>query len=190
MTTFRATGLPPGLAIHRDNGNISGTVAPGASAGSPYHVTVLSEGPGRTLSRAFIWHVHPPGPPEPADLGGGAPTAIPPVRFGPRADGSLTYSARGLPPGLSISSTGAAGAVLSLSWGGADETALGDGPSVVLADLGDQTHRECDSVELAAGEKQIVFRAIGLQEGLSINSSTGLISGPLSFDGGPDGPAE
>jgi hypothetical protein len=175
--TFQAMGLPPGLAIHRDSGLIAGTVAPGASAGSPYRITLLYEGPGRSLSRTFTWHVLPPGPAE-------APPAAP-------REAALTVRAEGLPPGLTLnSSTGIAGAVVSFSWGGADETGGCDSPSQGLAELGDQTHRECDSVELPAGVTRLVYRARGLPPGLTINSSTGLISGTLSFDGGPADTAE
>jgi hypothetical protein len=37
---FSASGLPPGLSIDADSGEISGTIATGAAAGSPYTVTV------------------------------------------------------------------------------------------------------------------------------------------------------
>src|SRR5262249_20986080 len=55
--SYSATGLPTGLSINQTTGVISGTVASGADAGSPYTVTVsASDGPLQG-STTFTWAV-------------------------------------------------------------------------------------------------------------------------------------
>src|SRR5262249_45421168 len=58
--SYSATGLPTGLSINQTTGVISGTVASGADAGSPYTVTVsASDGPLQG-STTFTWAVSNP----------------------------------------------------------------------------------------------------------------------------------
>ena len=55
---WSATGLPPGLAIDPSTGAISGTIAAGAAATSPYAVEVRVEDPGALFATdSFIWTV-------------------------------------------------------------------------------------------------------------------------------------
>jgi hypothetical protein len=54
--TYAATGLPPNLAIDPQSGLITGTIAAGARAGSPYHVTVsVREGATPDATDTFNW---------------------------------------------------------------------------------------------------------------------------------------
>ena len=56
--TYTATGLPTGLGINPTTGLISGMVAAGAAAGSPYAVQVdVTDGQGGSASLAFSWTV-------------------------------------------------------------------------------------------------------------------------------------
>lgn len=56
--TWSAAGLPPGLSMNPLTGEISGTVASGATAGSPYPVTVtLEDALGASDTASFTWTV-------------------------------------------------------------------------------------------------------------------------------------
>ncbi len=79
--TFTATGLPPGLAIDPDTGEISGTIALGSSANGPYLVTVTADdGHGGTVSLTFEWEVVLPAMPMPQPQRG--PVPLPPLLAG------------------------------------------------------------------------------------------------------------
>ena len=56
--TFGATGLPPGLSlVDPTNGLVSGVIAAGAAAGSPYTVTVTADDGADTSQQTFDWIV-------------------------------------------------------------------------------------------------------------------------------------
>ncbi|HVK24205.1 MAG TPA: S8 family serine peptidase [Actinokineospora sp.] len=108
--TFSATGLPTGLSIS-SSGLITGT--PSAAGG--FNVTVTAKNTdNRTGTASFTWTVTD-------GTGGGTVTVTKPtdqwgfkgwavqalqIRATSTAGGPLTFTATGLPPGLSISSTG------------------------------------------------------------------------------------
>ena len=111
--TFAATGLPKGVSIDPATGRITGTIDPQASASEPYKVKVTAtDDKGAATSETFTWVVDdtPPtaGAPVPA---ASAPdgTTIAPIdtasHFGSPNGLPLTYSATGLPAGLSIDPT-------------------------------------------------------------------------------------
>jgi len=64
LRSFQATDLPPGLRIDATTGLISGTIADGAAAGSPYTVTVsASSGNAEArVSDTFSWEITSPPP--------------------------------------------------------------------------------------------------------------------------------
>ena len=65
--TYTAQGLPNGLTIDSNTGEISGVLALGSSAMSPYAVTVTADKPSSDLvSQQFNWTVNPSNP-----VGGG-----------------------------------------------------------------------------------------------------------------------
>lgn len=123
------------------------------------------------------------------------------------ADGdSLTFSASGLPSGLTIDSgTGAIAGTLSASAStysvtvsvtdGTDSdsetfnwTVVQPNRAPVLGAIGDQTNDEGDSVSLSTGATDadgdsLTYSASGLPSGLSINTSTGQITGTASSSG-------
>ena len=119
---------------------------------------------------------------------------------------SLTFSASGLPSGLSInSSTGqitgtvsAAASVYSVTVEVTDGsltdnetfnwTVVQPNRAPVLGAIGDQANDEGDAVNLSTGATDadgdsLTYSAVGLPTGLSINSSTGQITGTASVSG-------
>jgi hypothetical protein len=102
--TYSATGLPPGLSINPATGLISGTTA--AATGS-YDVEVTASDPtGASASISFTWRVWNTITVTPAageeTLQAGTPVTVPVSATESGASQTLTFSATGLPPGLSI----------------------------------------------------------------------------------------
>ena len=57
--SYQASGLPSGININSTSGIISGTLAPGTTANSPYSVTVsISDGNHPAVSTSFTWEVY------------------------------------------------------------------------------------------------------------------------------------
>ena len=104
--TFGATGLPNGLSIDAGSGLISGTVAPLDAMNGPYSVTVTASGGGATDSQSFTWNVSYIAITDPGSQINAPGAAVDlPIQASDPAGDSLTFSATGLPSGLSISST-------------------------------------------------------------------------------------
>ena len=111
--SYSATGLPAGLSINTSSGLISGNIAFGTDTSSPYSVTVTvtDDGePEESANTSFAWTVNSEGP------SNNAPTLTPVDNqtntvadtvslqvLASDTDGdTLSYSATGLPAGLSI----------------------------------------------------------------------------------------
>jgi hypothetical protein len=133
---FSATGLPPGLAIDRLTGVISGRITP-ASVWRRYNVAVRATDGVHPSGAAFTWTVLPPGNPPPTITNPGNQVnneddtiALPIKASDPDGD-PLTYSAAGLPSGLSIDPT--------TGWitGSLDDTAFSDTPFRVTVTVDD-----------------------------------------------------
>jgi glucose/arabinose dehydrogenase len=75
---YGASGLPPGLSLSTTTGLITGTVAIGAAANSPYSVSAsVSDGRGGMDSRTFTWFITAPNTPPAAPTGlSAAPTTM------------------------------------------------------------------------------------------------------------------
>jgi hypothetical protein len=110
---YTAGGLPAGLTIDPLSGLISGEVDYSAAevSGGHYSVRVaVNDGAGHTASQTFTWTVTdtnlPPWLNNPGPQGNDVSDVVSLPMFGGDADGDpLTYSATGLPTGLSISAT-------------------------------------------------------------------------------------
>lgn len=105
--TFSAAGLPTGVQINTSTGALTGTL-PGTAAPFPAAVTASATGDA-SVTQNFTWNVH--AKPSFGTLSSQTGSVGSPVRYQvPVADGlsgcTLSFSATGLPSGLSISSCG------------------------------------------------------------------------------------
>ena len=209
--TFSVSGLPPGLSFNSGTTVISGTIASNADQNSPYGVTASVTDTSAELSSSqdFGWTVTNPvnlaNPLDQDNLDGD--TVIVPIYATDSAGHSLSYSATGLPTGVSInSSTGVmAGMVSSTDDAGSPYSVVVTAtdsvgakastsfnweidPLVTVLNPGDQTNCEGDPVSLVvqafdSAGNTLTYSASNLPSGLSIDTSTGLISGTVTGAG-------
>jgi len=213
---WSAVGLPTGLSINPASGVISGIVDYAAAAGSPYAVTVTLTDDGVPVlsgQATFSWTVNdvnrPPMVTNPGDQSDaeGDPVNLPITGSDLDGDG-LTWTAAGLPPGLSINpSTGVISGTLTYTSAGIFPVAVratDDGaPNLfdevvfpwtvadtnrppLVTDPGPRTSAEVESVSLlmAAIDPELdgfTWSVSGLPGGLAIDPVTGLISGDVAY---------
>jgi hypothetical protein len=111
--TFSATNLPPGLVLSA-NGTVTGTVLSSANTTTPYAATVsVNDGRGGTTTTAFSWTITianrlPVVSPlsDRTDTTGNQVSFAAAQAFSDPDFDTLTFTATGLPTGLSISSAG------------------------------------------------------------------------------------
>ncbi|HVS38569.1 MAG TPA: putative Ig domain-containing protein, partial [Gemmataceae bacterium] len=202
--SYTATGLPDGLTIGSSSGVITGTVGAGADSDVPYAVTVTASGGGSSSSVSFQWTVINPITVTPvADQTNALGDAVSlNISATSTMGGTLSYSASGLPDGLTISSStadisGTVASTASIVTPYDVAVTVGEGAisagayfvwtisHLTLADPGDQANLVGDSVSLPLSAvdnyaEGVTFQAQDLPPGLSINSSTGVISGTVS----------
>ncbi len=207
--SFSATGLPPGLSIN-NSGQISGTI--GFDGAGTHNVRATVTDGGLSTSVTFTWTVgntnRRPVLTNPGDQSNNENDTInlPVQATDPDGDG-LSFSATGLPPGLSINNTGRISGTIGFDGAGAHTVVITvtDGTlsanvtfrwnvantnrAPQLANLvGNQTNAENDTVNLVVATASdpdgdaVTFSATGLPPGLTINSGTGRITGTISFD--------
>jgi hypothetical protein len=102
--SYTITGLPPGLSL--SDGVVSGAIAPNADTASPYHVHVIATDGRWSADESFDWDVLPASTVALEDPGAQFSYLDLPQNDYLFATSSLnepiTYSATGLPPGLSL----------------------------------------------------------------------------------------
>jgi hypothetical protein len=207
--TYSATNLPPGLSIDPSAGLISGTVDWSATLGVPYAVTVTATDNTTNLSanQNFNWTINATNVASvltsPGNQTNAAGDTVSLQLSATDADGdNLTYTASGLPPGLTLDpiagtisgtlpNSAASGTPYNVTVTASDGSA-GNSQSftwtvnvVSLQNPGAQSNLDGDSVSLQltasdANNSTLTYSATGLPSGVSINSSTGLISGTIS----------
>jgi hypothetical protein len=211
--SFSASGLPSGLSIDSGTGTISGTIASNADTNSPYSVTVTATNTGAEISNyvTFSWSVGLlvlRDPDAQANLVGETVNLSLTAPYASNA--TLAFSATGLPSGLTIgSSTGtisgtiasdadsdtAYSVTVTVTDGtlSASKTFAWEVHKLILQNPGSQYNLDSESVSVALtvsalSGHTVTYGALGLPAGLSINSSSGVISGTLAADADEDGP--
>ncbi|HVS40443.1 MAG TPA: putative Ig domain-containing protein, partial [Gemmataceae bacterium] len=204
MLLFSAAGLPNGLSIDPNSGLITGIAAAGDAMNGPYNVTVSAAGGGGADSQSFTWTITyitftDPGP----QINAPGDAVNLSIQANDPGGHSLTFSATGLPPGLSINSnTGAITGTISSTAGSdtpysavvsaADGTETATLPitwlvtngNVSMTNPGGQTNAEGANVSLQLnandpGGQPLTWSAVGLPIGLNIDPDSGLISGSV-----------
>jgi hypothetical protein len=206
--TYSASGLPSGVSINTSTGLISGTISTSADSGSPYSSSVTAYDGSNSASQSFTWTVVHTSLASPGNQTNQEGNTVSLQLAGDDPGGTLTYTAAGLPSGLTLgSSTGLiSGTVAAATHGSSPYTVTvtaTDGshsasqtliwtvtPHVVILQPGPQFDADLDSVSLPikasdSDNGTLSYSATGLPSGLTINSSTGLISGTVS--GSDDG---
>ncbi len=199
--TYAAAGLPGGLSVDSSTGLISGTIPDDVAGAFPVTVTA-HDTTGASGSAAFTWTVHSKVTvANPAFVVStlDTPASLQIEAASPGFRLTLTYTAAGLPPGLSINrSTGLISGTPSGDPGvftvtvTAQDSTGGSGsavfewkilPKVTVTSPGSQASATGTAVSLqikassSPGGQTLGYEADGLPSGLSIGSSTGLISG-------------
>ena len=203
--TYSISGQPSGLSINSSTGVLSGTVSSGAVSSTPYTVTITASDGTYSSSQTFPWTVSTialPAPGDQSNLDHDSVSVTMTAAY--HGSGTVTYSATGLPSGLSINSSGVISGTMS-------DTADTDSPYAVTVTAtdgtasasqsfnwevdarvsvdagGDQTNVPGDVISLtvyaddaATSTPTWTFSASGLLSGLSIDSSTGDITGTLT----------
>ncbi len=202
---YAESGLPTGLVLDPTTGDITGTVAIGSAAKSPYTTTVTASDDTYSNSVTFTWNVTSPisltNPGNQTSTDGQTISTLS-LSASDSFGGTLSYAAVNLPNGLVINpsnghitgtvavgdsvnspysvtvtaSDGTYSASQTFNWTVADP--------VTMAALPDQTQYEGQSPTLTVNASDTsgtpVFTAEGLPPGMSINKSSGTISGTLA----------
>jgi len=197
--TYSAAGLPDGLSIDPNTGVISGT--PTTTQSSSVTVTVTTTA-GASSSVSFQWTITTPvtNPGAQSNVAG-RPVSVPIDATGPSGQ-TLTYSAAGLPDGLSIDPntgviSGTPTTVQSSSVTVTVTTTAGASSSVSfqwtitipVTNPGAQNSVDSAAVSFPIHASDpsggtLSYSAAGLPDGLSIDERTGVISGePTSPNG-------
>lgn len=208
------SGQPLNITINTSNGLITGTIADGQEAGSPYTVTVQVTDDLGTEQRQFTWTV----------TANQAPTLTDPGPYvwdeldviseqlsasDPDGDTPLSFTVQSgtFPDGVSMSSSGLISGTLSATSSGSytptvrvtDPGGLFDDQLLDItvndatntqpnvAPINDQTNGEGDVISLNTYATDpegntISYSATNLPGGLTINSTTGLISGTIAYN--------
>ncbi|MFH1103438.1 MAG: putative Ig domain-containing protein, partial [Actinomycetota bacterium] len=221
--TYSASGLPAGVTIDTDSGLVSGTISYTAAAGSPYSVTLtVTDAGGTTDVDTFSWTVtnvnRAPTTTTPGNQTTAEGAAVSVAVAGSDPDGdTLTWTASGLPAGLSIASgtgaisgtvayTASPGSPYAVTVRATDNgspslyvevaftwTVVDTNRAPAVTTPGNQANAEGSTVSLGiAGSDPdgdtLTWTATGLPAGLTIGSSSGLISGTLLYDAAAGSP--
>lgn len=200
ITTWGATGLPAGLSVDPTTGLISGTLAAGTAAGSPYTVTLSATNSNTTATRALTINVSQFPPTITSGGTASGQTGVPFTYQITAANAPTGYSATGLPPGLAVdavtglvSGTPTAVGTYNATVTATNGSGSGSKPVTFTITLGPPTVTSAATAtgaqgvaftyQITASNSPTSFGAAGLPPGLSVNPATGLISGTPTVSG-------
>ena len=198
-TSFNATGLPAGLSVNTSTGVISGTPSTAATS----NISLSAANAGGTGTATLALTINAAKPPAPVIYSATSASGTVGTAFSYTISASNTptsFNATGLPSGLSVNtSTGvisgtpstAATSSISLSAANAGGTgtatlaltinaAKPPAPVIKSATSASGTVGTAFSYTISASNTPTSFNATGLPSGLSVNTSTGVISGTPS----------
>lgn len=203
--SYTATGLPPGVSINPATGLISGAVT--AYYDGTVSVTA-TDADGSSATASFSWLAENAIylAPEPTLQNRPGSAVILSIRASdPEAGETLTYSATGLPPGLSINSatgrisgttataTGSyavsvtvsdstgSSVSISFTWRVWNVVTVSDSAEGTIA-AGTRVSLPFTATDSATGQT-FTFSATGLPPGLAINPTSGVVTGSTVVDG-------
>ena len=204
-TSLNVGALPAGLSFTADSTTpITGTISGTPTAAGTFNVQLSANnavGTGGTVT--LVLTIAPPGP-VPAITSGTSISGQPGTAINSyqivASNGPTSYSAVGLPLGLSLDSVSGIisgtpsvpGAyVVQLSASNANGSgpvvdltiSIGDVSAITSASTLSATVGQAASLQLTATNTPVSFNATGLPSGLTINTSTGLISGTPTASG-------
>jgi hypothetical protein len=199
--TWAASGLPNGLTIDGNSGVISGT----PTQAGPFSITVTAtDGAGAPISATFnVNFTDAPSITGPGTLPNGTVGAVYPgatiVNAGGK--GPFTWSATGMPPGLTIDSTGAISGIPTAAGTFTPTITVKDSfnatashsytiiisgtPTITTTGLPSSTVNQPYNFSVAetGGTGSLTWSASGLPAGVTINPSSGVISGTPTVTG-------
>jgi hypothetical protein len=193
------------LAINSATGRITGTLS--SSTSGLFFVTVTASDGSHSTSQSFSWMVEQVGVTSPGDQTNNEGDTVSLQVQASAASGTLSFTAGGLPPGLTMSSAGLISGTIPPGAAGtyAVTVAASNGsnsnsqtitwtvnPRVNLTTPADQANIEGDSIsfQVSASESgaTLTYSADGLPSGVTISSTTGLISGSIASGAALAGP--
>src|SRR5205823_4169067 len=193
-TSYNATGLPTGLSVDTSTGAISGTPAVGSDAGSPYSVTISATNSGGTSSATLTITIKPAKPVITSPLTASGQVGVAFSYQITATNNPTSFNATGLPAGLSvntstglISGTPTTAGTYSVTISATNAGGTGSATLVITTNpaapviqppfTATGTVGTNFSYTINATNNPTSYNAAGLPAGLTVNTSTGKITG-------------